>query len=807
MSSNHAVMVRAMTTLPWKTLTSRVPCKAATDPPGPGMQKFEERFAKWVVAVPRRIVVVSLILTALAGGGSAFLEFSVDFRIFFTRDNPQLLALETLENTYGKSDNILFMIVPDDGDAASQQALEASVWLTEQAWQTPLSSRVDSIANFQHTRADGDNLIVSDLVDPQKLDDPQERRRIRAILLADPRLAGSLFASDGSVSAVNVTLEVPREQQTVMVPRIAAFARDLAAETQERFPGIEVRPAGMAMIGAAFAEASVQSQMIFLPASLVVMAVILFLLTRRLAGVVATGLVMVLAVAASTGLGGWVGLPFTPSTAPAPTIVLMMVVANCVHLLVAMRQRMQAGDAKRDAIIHAVRINLYPVFLASTTTVLGFLSLNFSEVPPYRHLGNFVAFGIAASFLLTVTFLPALLSLLPMRETAGARSDGDPAMAAVAEFVVRRRKLLLWSSASIVLALAAALPRNDLNDVLVHFFDESVELRQNMDLLDARLGGNTILEYSLVSTGPGDAVDPAFLADVSAFAQWCRQQPEIRHVMTIADTFRSINMSMHGDDPEAYRLPERRDLAAQYLLLYELSLPQGLGLNTRIDAERSATRVTVSAKTLPSRETVALNARLETWLEANAPHIVQADGTGSALIFAHLGQRNIRAMLGGTAFALLGISIILIVAFRSLRIGLISLVPNFVPALLAFGVWGLAVGQIGVSLSVVVAMTIGIVVDDTVHFLSKYLRARRERGESPEAAVRYAFATAGRALFTTTTVLVAGFLILPLSPFVPTAEVGIVTALIIAFAMLADFALLPPILMALDRKAATKATR
>ena len=768
------------------------------------MQTFEERFARRVVAAPRRMVLVSLVLSLLAGAGVAFLEFSVDFRIFFARDNPQLLALEALENTYGKNDSVLFMVVPEDGDATSHQALAASVWLTERAWQTPYSIRVDSFANFQHTRADGDSLFVDDLVDPDKLGDPRERDRIRAIALADPRLAGSLFAPDGSVSAVNVTVEVAPEQQTDSIPEIAAFARELAAEAEGRFPGIGVRPVGMVMIGAAFAEASVQSQMIFLPASLVVMTLILFFLTRRLAGIVATGLVMILSVAASIGLGGWIGLPFTPSTAPAPTIVLMIVVANCVHLLVGMQQNLRAGASKRDAIIHAVRINLHPVFLASATTAIGFLSLNFSEVPPYRHLGNFVAFGIVASFLYTVTFLPALLSLLPMREAAADRRGGDPTMTAVADFVIHRRKLLLWASVIVVLALAAAIPRNELNDVLVHFFDERSELRRNMDLVDERLAGNTVIEYSLISAEPGGATDPAFLADVLAFAQWCREQPEVQHVMTIADTFRSINKSMHGDDPNAYRLPERRDLAAQYLLLYELSLPQGLGLNIQIDTERSATRVTVAAKTLSSRETVALNARLDAWLEANAPHIVHAEGTGSALIFASLGQRNIKAMLVGTALALLGVSVILIADFRSLRVGLVSLVPNFVPALMAFGVWGLTHGQVGVALSVVTAMTIGIVVDDTVHFLDKYLRARRVRGDTPDEAVRYAFGTAGRALFTTTTVLVAGFLILPLSSFVPTAQVGMLTALVVAFAMVADFLFLPPLLMAIDRISAGK---
>ena len=770
------------------------------DNPGSAERSFEDRFSEWVVRARWAVIAACLVLVLLAAAGGMFLKFSTNYRIFFSEDNPQLLALEALENTYGKSDNLLFMIVPDDGDATSEQALKAAVWLTERAWQTPYSTRVDSLTNFQHTTADGDEIAVRDLVDPAKLKNPQERTRIRAAALADPRIAASLLARDGGVSAVHVTVELPEKGAETRIAEIAGFARKLAAEAEERFPGIDLRLVGTVMINHTFAEASVDSQKVFLPASLAIMALILFLLTRRIAGVAATGLVIVFSVVASIGMGGWVGLPFTPSTAPAPTIVLMIVVANCVHLLVALQQGLHAGNSRREAVVEAVRLNLHPVFLESATTALGFLTMNFSEVPPYRHLGNFVAFGIAASFLLSVTFLPALLSLLPMRAPKAQRRD-DPAMAAIAEFVVRRRNALLWSSVAVVLALAAAIPRNDLNDVLVHFFDESVEFRQDTDFLDKRLSGNTVLEYSLASSGPGGVTAPAFMADVSAFAGWYRKQPETRHVTAITDTFRQLNKSLHGDDPAAYRLPASRDLAAQYLLLYELSLPAGLDLNNRIDADKSSTRVTVTAKTLSSREVLALNARAEAWLTDNAPRITGVHSSGPALMFSHIGQRNIRAMLIGTAVALFGISVILILALRSLRLGLVSLVPNFVPAVLGFGVWGLAIGQVGISLSVVVAMTIGIVVDDTVHFLSKYRRARRELGHSSEDAVRYAFQKVGRAVTTTTAVLVAGFLILLLAPFIPTAQVGLLTALIIGFALIADFLLLPPLLMALDRHA------
>ena len=187
------------------------------------------------------------------------------------------------------------------------------------------------------------------------------------------------------------------------------------------------------------------------------------------------------------------------------------------------------------------------------------------------------------------------------------------------------------------------------------------------------------------------------------------------------------------------------------------------------------------------------------WLADNAPSIAHPQSSGTTLMFAYLGRRNIVSMLVGTTIALVGISFVLILALRSLRLGLTSLVPNLVPGALGFGVWGLAVGEVGVSLSIVTTMTLGIVVDDTVHFLSKYRRARRELGCASPDAVRIAFRTVGRALLTTSVVLVAGFIVVSLSSFELNAGMGKLTALVIALALLADFFLLPPLLMKVDR--------
>ena len=782
------------------------------------MREIESRLGGWVIAARWPIIVISLILVGLAASGTLFLEFSSDHRVYFSKDNPQLLAFEELEKTYGRGSNVFFTIVPEDRDATSSLALEATAWLTEAAWQIPYSTRVDSITNFQHMTADGDDLLVRDLVDESVRSDAGERSRIRAVALADPRLAARLIATDGGVSGINVTVNLPGIDPALEHPQVAEFARSLAREVRERFPGIDVRMTGLVIFNQTFMETSLNDLKILVPASFAVMTLVLVLLTRGFGGTFATMLVVALSVMTAVGLGGWVGLPMTTASAIAPVVVLTVAIANCIHVFATLVHRMQAdasrtlaergsgallertrtGDLKRAAIVESLRVNLQPVFLASLTTTIGFLSLNFSEAPPFRQLGTFVAFGVGAAFVLSVTFLPALLSLLPIRVRATGHRH-DAAMVALAEFVVRRRRALLWGGALVVLALVASIPRNELNDVFLHYFHESIEFRRDADFTVENLTGLYAMEYSLSSGEPGGISDPGFLADVAAFAEWYREQPETIHVDVVTDTFRQLNMSMHGDDPSEYRLPESRELAAQYLLLYEMSLPYGLDLDNQVDVDKSATRMFVSTKTLSSNEVLALDRRSLQWLADNAPNIARAESSGTTLMFAYFGRRNIVSMLIGTTVALVGISFVLIFALRSLRLGLASLVPNLVPGALGFGIWGLAVGEVGISLSLVTTMTLGIVVDDTVHFLSKYRRARRELGCASPDAVRVAFRTVGRALLTTSVVLVAGFIVVSLSSFELNAGMGKLTALVIALALAADFFLLPPLLMKFDR--------
>ena len=331
------------------------------------------------------------------------------------------------------------------------------------------------------------------------------------------------------------------------------------------------------------------------------------------------------------------------------------------------------------------------------------------------------------------------------------------------------------------------------------YFATGTDFRDATDFTTDNLTGIYYIDYSLEAPVSGGATDPAFLRKVEDFANWWRQQPEALHVFSITDVFKRLHKNLHGEDPAWYRLPESQEMAAQYLLLYEMSLPFGLDLNDRLNVDKSATRLSVTLKSLSSNQVLALEERARDWLAANAPEIHHPGGTGLTMMFAHIGARNIVSMIGGELLSIFLISFILMIVLRSVTMGLVSMIPNLVPAAMAFGLWGVMVGRVGLASSVVAAMTLGILVDDTVHFLGKYLHARRNQGLSPEDALRYAFATVGKAIWVTSAVLMSGFALLALSDFKINAEMGLLTAIIFGLGLFAEFLLLPPLVLTIER--------
>lgn len=747
------------------------------------------QFAATIIRWRWLIIIASISTVFLIARGAANIGFSSNYRVFFSEDNEQLVAFEALQNTYSKSDNIIFVLHPKDEQVFTHSMLAAVKDLTERAWQLPYSTRVDSITNFQHTESEEDDLLVNDLVEfPEEAD----LQRIQDIALNEPLLLHRLLSPKAHVTAVNATVQLPQLTE-VEIPETVKYAREMIEQYRLDYPDIDVYITGSVMLGNAFSESAQKDLTSLFPIMFLIIFITLLLLLRSFTSTISTMIVIVLSIASAMGMFGWLGWTLTGPSTVAPTVIMTMAVADCVHILVTFLFNMRNGMEKSNAMQESIRINFQPVFITSVTTVLGFLTMNFSEVPPFRDLGNTVAMGVIAAFFLSTILLPALIMVLPVR-VKQHDNHAHKHIDTIALFVIRNSTKILIGTAIISAFIFAAIPLNKVNDEFVKYFKTSVDFRQDTDFTAANLSGIYTMEYSLITGKSGGISDPIFLQEVEAFSEWVQTHEEVVHVDTITEIFKRLNKNMHGDDAAYFKLPESKELAAQYLLLYEMSLPYGLDLNNQLNVDKSSIKLTIVLDNISSIRTLELEQEFANWLRTNTD-ISEFYAASPNIMFSHIGKRNVVSMVSGVTYALILICIIMMVVLRSVKLGFISLIPNLVPIGAAFGIWGIFHGDVGISVGTATGMILGIVVDDTVHFLSKYRRAIKEKGYSSEEAVKYAFHTVGTALWVTTFVLVSGFLVLALSNFNMNAYMGIFTACTITLALIFDFIALPALLL------------
>lgn len=758
---------------------------------------MRQLWLNWVLKYPWWVLLGNLLLVILMSAGLSKLYFRGDYRIFFAADNPQLVAFEQMQDEFNKSDNMLLAIASKDGTVFTASTLTLIKQLTDEAWQTPHSIRVDSITNFQHTEADNDDLIVEDLLLDASMLNTDKIAKVRQVALNEPTLVHRLISPNASVTAINITVQLPEVDKNKEVFDVYNFVQQLKQNAEAAHPELDFYLGGVIALNQAFASEAEHDARTLVPLMFGIIILLLAVLLRSVFGALATVIIIIFTITSTLGIAGWSGIFLSTATVNVPTFVMTLAVADCVHVIASMQFALNRGDSKTDAIRYSMQRNIMPVFITSATTAIGFLTLNFSDVPILADLGNLTAVGVMLACWLSIAALPALLNILPIKARANTQSGTDTAMDKIANFVIKRHKILLPAMTLLMLVFAGFISLNKVNDEAVKYFATSTEFRQSMDFLDQNLASSTSMDFVLSSGETSGVNKPDFIAAVEQFSQWLSAQPEVVHVNSISDIFKRLNKNMHADDPAYYKVPTQQDEAAQYLLMYEMSLPYGLDLNSQLNVDKSATRIVATLHNMGSSELIGFEQKALSYLTDQMPQY-QAAAASTALMFGHIGERNMASMLKTLPMALVLISLLLVFSLRSWRMGLISLVPNITPAAIGFGIWGLSSGEINLGLSVVAGISLGIIVDDTVHFLAKYQHARQE-GRDAEAAVRYAFNSVGRALWITTAVLVIGFSVLMFSSFRLNSDLGQLTAIIILTALVIDFLFLPAFLLKFDK--------
>ena len=745
----------------------------------------------------RRIVVIvfGFLVALLLMAGAPNISFDTDARVFFDKNNPDRIALDNFEAAYSKDDNLVFVLSPKDGNVFSAETLKAVGQLTEDAWLLPYVRTINSLTNYQNSYAESDSLVVEDLITDINNISSADVANAREVANSRIELENTYINEDNSITQVNVLFRLPGEDAIVEIPFVMGEAEKLKADFEAKNPNIDVRMVGFVPLNNQYSESGQDDTATLTPLMIIVTLIAVAIILRSVFGVGLIFIIIILCAGSSLGALGWSGTNINNATVVAPLMVMTLTVASAVHILSSVRQTMTITSDRNEWVRTAIIDHGPAITVACLTTAIGFLSLNFSISPPFRQLGNIVFVGVIAALFYTLTMLPALISLLPLKKI-NAQASMDKGMTGLAEFVIKRKNFLLFSTAALVTVLIFGITKISLEDDFLRYFDEKYELRQSIDYYEENFGGLNALEYSVNSGIENGINNPEYLQKVSDLVEFMRIQPEVTSVRSYTDVVKRLNQNFNNDNASFYKIPTTELEAAQYLFLYELSLGYGLDLTDQINVNKSALRVTANVANATTKEFLNLDKRIQGWFAENAPELM-TKSTGPSQVFSQISSRDVPAMLKGTGLALIGISFIILLVIRNIKYGLMSLIPNLLPAAMAFGLWGYYTGAVTLAVSIVVAMTLGIVVDDSVHFMLKYAKARKN-GKTPEDSVREAFQKVGMALTTTTIGLFLGFCVLAQSGFAVNKDMAQLTAITVVFALVVDYLLLPPVLIWID---------
>lgn len=747
---------------------------------------------------PKMTLLLCVILTALLGFGASRFHNTIDFRFFFSSDNPQLAAYEKLQSTYGSEEFIFVAIESVDGDIFTQENLLALESLTQSAWKLPYSLRVDSLTNFQYNVSGEDEFQVEDLYSNDPPLETAELERRKRFAINEPATINALISDDARVAGMRILVNLPGVDRAKETPLVVFAVREMVEQFEQQYPKLKTYVSGQVVVDQAFPEATEQDMGYVWPAFFVVMLVLLGVIFRSLIFVVITLITALFSIAGGMGIMGWTGMKINAAVTVAPVMILTLAIADCIHLLNFYQKQRRLGLDKKSAIAASIRANQLPVFITSIFTAGGFLTLHFNDSPPYQALGYIVCFGVLFAWVFAITLLPALLQLLPHRVPEKGNGGLQTINERLAEWIISHHRLVFVGSLLLIVALVSFLPVNRINDDPVKYFGAEQTMRKHMEFINDNITGQGALNYSIPVPENGSITDPNYLALLDEFSRWMSSQPNVVHVDSLSDIIKRLNKSWHGDDDHFYRIPSTQEEISQLLLLFELSLPFGADLNNMIAPDRSETRVRITMNNTAGDYHIALDSKATNWLDSriNSPHFY--GGASAPLMFAHIGERSMKGILVGLIGSLFVMGLILIVVLKSVRLGLVSLVSNVIPVAMAFGAWGFLSGHIDVGLSVTLGIAFGIVVDDTIHLLTK-LHQAKSQGLNTEDAIRSAFLTVGPAIITTSIVLIAGFAMLGFSEMNITANTSILTMITIGFALIVDLFFIPALLLLMDR--------
>ena len=764
------------------------------------MKIFDKKdFAKLLIKYRYLSIGLVLIVVCLLATGLTKLTFNPDLETYFPEGHPAVIRYNEIDDMFIPTDNLIIAVHSNEGTLFNGDSLKVIEELTKKSWTIPYSVRVDSLTNYSYVKSVNDDLIVEPFIEEAEKKSIEFFEKRENLVAGEDIIYKSLISEDKKTSVVSIIVDPPgpnkEDQNSELINYLLGFIEPI----KESNENLDIRLLGNPYLDYISPRIVKAEMPVVMPLMLLLIFLIVFLMIRSYTAVLATFIVILMSLIATFGSIGILGNPLNQMVSTIPILIITLALADCIHLFSIYFQNRIKGISSKESMEKSLEMNIQPLFLTTISTCIGFLCLNFIEVTPLRDLGNAVAIGIGFAFIFTIFFIAPIVSFFEVK-TASKVTKQTRFSTSIGSFILKNGNKLIFSITSISFLILLCIPMNELDENPTQMYAEGFTSFSSDTLwLDEKLSVTFPVNF-LATNEEGQVSDPDFLKILDKFSVWLEEREQVNHVTSLANNMKNLNKSMHGDDPEWKRIPENADLSAQYLFFYEMSLPMGLDLNSSISQDRKSTKISATLKDMSSNEFKEFNNEVLRYLRQNNLENMISEASSFRVIFTYMTEAIVNSLLYGLFIGILLITLIIGLFFRSYLLPALSIFPNILPIGMGFGLWGLFVGEVGFMVAVGMGSTLGVIVDFTVHFLSKYELARKEFKKSVEESVIYSFETVGFALIIMTVVLALGFSVLNLVTFIPIQDFAKFSVICFVGGLIINFLFLPNLLMKFDKR-------
>ncbi len=727
------------------------------------------------------VAIFSIALKDLAYEGS--------YKIWFDKESKILKEYEHFRTTFSGDDTFI-VAFKDENGMFNQKAVQTILALSEAFKKIDGVRKVDSLTNYQYISSQDDEIIVEDFIkDFENL----EEKRVHAI--NDKLILNQLIDKDAQTTAIAVRLSNEsgaNEEVNIFVMKALKDVTD----TFSKESGYKFYITGAPAITASLVTISQSDAMVLMPLAVIVVVTLLFMLFRTFLGVLVPSIVIVFTFLLVLSMQVLLGYKLNNFTVNIPSFITAIAIADAMHLYLAWMHYKIKNLNNHEALSVALKTNIVPIALTSFTTAVGFASLGFSEIEPIATLGIAITTGAILAFIFSITIVPVLLLLFgekyqarPLKFLNLSNTKG------YGTFIVKNDKKIVYGFTVLLIFFSYGLSSIKVDSNNIKYFSADTVVRSGSEFIEKNLTGSMVYEIILDSKQKEGVKNPEFLQTIEIFENEFKQEyKNVRFTTSLKDIVVRMQEVLNKDS--TCQMPSDTNLIAQYLLLYSMSLPQGMEINDKIDTNEQFLRLSINTNLVNTSKDLQMIEWIKHWWQEKSKY--SADIQGQAAIFAYMQSSITNTLLLSIASTLLIVALCMYMIYKNLTMLSLFMLPNIAPIIFVAGVMGYLGIDIDLGIAISAAVILGIAVDDTIHFFSKYFEVIKVK--TFEESIDYIMSHSGNAMILTTFILSVTFALFGVSSFIPNVNFAIVTVSALNIALLLDLLLLPALLSLFFRK-------